>query len=226
MQPLDVSFFAPLKATWREILTDWKKCSRGIAFLQKEQFPKLLKRLYDKLEFKDTAKANLIAGFEKCGLYPCNPECPKSRLPFYSTASSPEDAETDVGNVVVGMLKNQRYNSTPTGTCGRRKMVNVEPGRAVTSGDLVAAAELVDTTESRVQKKRGCPKKLIPTSTDAICPVRRKRQRREMTEHNSEEEDADDHDPVCSMLYAGISIIFLLRYKNIILLVCFFRYRT
>ena len=63
MQPLDVAFFAPLKKYWREILKQWKKKEgRYIPAMTKEWFPKLLSRLYARLEINNCGSENLIAG--------------------------------------------------------------------------------------------------------------------------------------------------------------------
>lgn len=45
-QPLDVAFFAPLKRTWRKILSRYKIENPNETSLNKKHFPKLLKQLY------------------------------------------------------------------------------------------------------------------------------------------------------------------------------------
>jgi hypothetical protein len=63
MQPLDVSYFAPLKKSWRTILLDWKRTEgRYIPALKKECFPRLLLRLMEELEVGKRGSNNLIAG--------------------------------------------------------------------------------------------------------------------------------------------------------------------
>ena len=45
-QPLDVSFFRPLKIQWRKILNEWKSGGgRRSATVSKDKFPQLLKQL-------------------------------------------------------------------------------------------------------------------------------------------------------------------------------------
>lgn len=62
MQPLDVAFFAPLKKYWREILQQWKKKEgQYIPAITKDWFPRLLSRLYARLEMNNRGSENLIA---------------------------------------------------------------------------------------------------------------------------------------------------------------------
>jgi len=60
-----------MKMAWRRILLEWKedtgKCSTT---LNKDAFPALLNKLHEAL--KDTGPANLVAGFQKTGIYPLN----------------------------------------------------------------------------------------------------------------------------------------------------------
>ena len=57
LQPLDVSFFAPMKRKWRAVLDNWRKESRRKGTIPKEQFPALLNKLCGSMS--TTAKANL-----------------------------------------------------------------------------------------------------------------------------------------------------------------------
>ena len=61
-QPLDVSFFCPLKAKWRSILAEYKTArGKKEQTIQKDQFPRLLKKLLDSLE--PNRESNLQTGF-------------------------------------------------------------------------------------------------------------------------------------------------------------------
>jgi len=63
-QPLDVSFFRPMKAKWRTILADYKARKRKKSqTIQKDMFPRLLKKLMGNLE--SNMISNLQAGFKK-----------------------------------------------------------------------------------------------------------------------------------------------------------------
>lgn len=69
-QPLDVAFFAPMKKSWRGILTKWKESKSGSKYptIPKDIFPALLRELIESL--KTNQGQNLKAGFEKCEIVP------------------------------------------------------------------------------------------------------------------------------------------------------------
>ena len=71
MQPLDVSFFAPMKRKWREVLDG------GKGAIPKEQFPSLFNRLW--VSIKENAAKNLQSGFRSTGISPF--------MAFYCTLS-------------------------------------------------------------------------------------------------------------------------------------------
>lgn len=68
MQPLEVSFFNPLKSVWRRFLSKWKKYTKRP--LNKDAFPLLLKQALQKIEKKEQ---NIKNGFKFTGLIPFNP---------------------------------------------------------------------------------------------------------------------------------------------------------
>ncbi|KAJ8970596.1 hypothetical protein NQ314_001130 [Rhamnusium bicolor] len=79
MQLLDVAVFGPMKRKWREILDRWRKESRFLGCLPKEQFPNLLSRLWNGISA--TVGQNLISGFKATGLFPLNPQEVLKRIP-------------------------------------------------------------------------------------------------------------------------------------------------
>lgn len=90
-QPLDVSFFHPLKVAWRNVLGDWKEKNRGV--IPKHQFPSLLNATLEKI--KNTSGTNLIKGFEACGIYPINPSKVLQRLPTWSKSAGCSNTTDD-----------------------------------------------------------------------------------------------------------------------------------
>jgi len=66
-QPLDVSFFRPLKIHWRNALLAYK--SKHRASIPKTEFPRVFKNAYDKLNIDNCAPKNLISGFKATGIY-------------------------------------------------------------------------------------------------------------------------------------------------------------
>ncbi|XP_072384356.1 uncharacterized protein [Diabrotica undecimpunctata] len=82
-QPLDVSFFKPMKVSWRKVLTEFKLRHPKITGVPKDQFPSLLKKCLElmdqtiaKTEYKcgdcekSAIKRVLKNGFEACGMVP------------------------------------------------------------------------------------------------------------------------------------------------------------
>lgn len=88
MQPLDVSFFGPMKKKWRNILDCWRKESRRRGSIPKQQFPGLLKNLWTDL--LRTSEANLKAGFRTTGMVPFDPDKIINKLPTIEESSSSE----------------------------------------------------------------------------------------------------------------------------------------
>lgn len=136
LQPLDVAFYGPLKKYWRDVLTKWKK-TEGLKHktLVKSLFPKLLRELKNKLAENGTECTNLIAGFDKCGLYPINSERPKSRLPQRDSISE-DQIESTTTSAVIDILQEMR-SPTTTGQTTRKRKCNVPPGMSITEEDLI-----------------------------------------------------------------------------------------
>ncbi|XP_065678725.1 uncharacterized protein LOC105844984 [Hydra vulgaris] len=80
-QPLDVTYFRPMKINWRKILCEWKEKGKGrrTASLPKDEFPRLLHRLITNLN--EHGNDNLRAGFCKTGIFPLDKSQVLSRLP-------------------------------------------------------------------------------------------------------------------------------------------------
>lgn len=161
-QPLDVSFFAPMKKAWRSIMTDWKDSQRGSTSttLQKDVFPSLLKTLLDKLDNKTT---NLISGFKKCGLYPLNKDEIINRLP---SQGIDQRVNESVGDAFISILNKKRIDLQPK-VRARRKRVMISAGKSVTSEALREVVNVVaDSSQKRNRKKRKESPDPINSETD------------------------------------------------------------
>ena len=79
-QPLDVSFFRPLKVYWSEACHTFMQENPGCV-VTKYNFSKL----FSKAWYKAIQPQNLISGFSKCGICPYNSEAVKA--PIYPTDS-------------------------------------------------------------------------------------------------------------------------------------------
>ncbi|CAF4434030.1 unnamed protein product, partial [Didymodactylos carnosus] len=66
LQPLDVTFFKPIKQKYREILSEYYRTSR-YKNVTKDIFPTLLKKLFNSSAVR---KVNIIKGFMNTGIYP------------------------------------------------------------------------------------------------------------------------------------------------------------
>ncbi|XP_049947042.1 uncharacterized protein LOC126452454 [Schistocerca serialis cubense] len=126
-QPLDVTFFGPMKLAWRKVLTEWKSSRQGFkgTVLQKQHFPFLLKRLMV-IVGKNSAK-NLMADFQKCSIYPINVD---EILCSLLSRTCDKDAVQDS---FIEALENKRTEWT-TGAASNRgtKKLSVTPGKSVT----------------------------------------------------------------------------------------------
>lgn len=69
-QPLDLTFFGPMKRHWRKIMLHYKLSYQNATTTNKCHFPQLLKELMEKLGISDNQ--NLKSGFEAAGIYPLN----------------------------------------------------------------------------------------------------------------------------------------------------------
>jgi len=140
-QPLDVTFFGPMKKQWRNLLLEWKSQKQSTVTLPKEKFPGLLKQLMKKLQ--ENQKENLISGFKKCGIVPVSAEAIKSRLPSQDSNASTDDLNAStvsqtVSSVVTDMLNEMRYGNKTVdkGPKRKRRRVDVAPGKSITYEDI------------------------------------------------------------------------------------------
>lgn len=202
MQPLDVAFYAPLKQYWSVILTDWKKTTgRREKYLSKDVFPLLLCKLNEKLMGEDKGSANIISGFNKCGLVPLDPSKPKARV----KSSNPLNDSTNsssllVSDVVIEMLGELRHGGEVKKP--RRKKVNVEPGKSVSADDLITPSTSGTETQPqpnqvpRRKRKRAPSPPSSEDSEDSDGPS--SVEETENSESSDEGEDEVRAVPVCS----------------------------
>ena len=147
-QPLDVSFFRPMKEKWRAQLTNYKQGqslqSKNMG-VEKKIFPKMLKELMKTLN--ENATQNIINGFRKCGIHPFCPREVYNRLPGNNTETvgnkdnanaldrrnqSLEDINAPLHDAFLEHLSTKRYRNPQSNTRGRNRKVNVQPGKGVT----------------------------------------------------------------------------------------------
>lgn len=125
-QPLNVAFFHPMKVVWRQILTQWKNTPEGLksAVLPKQQFPGLLKRVFDVM--KPNFKKKLENGFKKCGIFPCDVE------PLLQRIARKEVHQQAVSAAFLDVLESTRTAySNGNNNLKKRKKINVPAGKSV-----------------------------------------------------------------------------------------------
>lgn len=159
-QPLDVAVFRPLKIAWRRVLTKWKKNPDESA-QYKENFPRLMKDTLDSVGAK--GRNNLISGFRAAGIYPFSKAKGLSKLPQRTPVNLPPGPssgndsnsscnitppnESVFHDTLVGMLSKERFKGPDPSKRGRRKKIQVSPGKSVLGihfGETEPAADSSD----------------------------------------------------------------------------------
>lgn len=129
-QPLDLSFFRPLKRAWREILTSYKVKNPRNSTLNKCSFPKLLNVLMGKIEIN---KKNIIeSGFRAAGIYPLNKNQVLKKLP---NNKLDESITENIDGTLLSYLKELRTPSAASSK-PRKKMLKTQPGSSVSFEDF------------------------------------------------------------------------------------------
>lgn len=122
-QPLDVALFGPMKKAWRQILSNYKESHMRTNVLEKQHFPQLLKALMEKI--KENATSNLIAGFKKCGIVPCDVSPLLERI----SAHNHRDCN-GVENSFMDYLEKKRENVVHIQPRNKKKL-NVPAGQSI-----------------------------------------------------------------------------------------------
>lgn len=149
-QPLDVSFFRPMKMAWSNILEEYKAKNRAGSTVAKDKFPGLLRKLKDKLA--PNASRNLQSGFRKCGIHPLAPNEVLSQLP--GGHEQPErgdaaDVGADVDASLIRYLHEARYGDENATARRKRRRLDVVPGRSIAQGPEDSSEE--ESNRSRNQ---------------------------------------------------------------------------
>lgn len=170
-QPLDVSFFRPLKYHWRKTLEDWKNKNRGT--IPKDKFPRLLKKCLDGIGEENIAK-NILSGFSGAGIVPLDRNQVLKRLPQKASTPCQSDSSVEWVNTFKTYMKECRMQETQPLRKPSRKKLNVPAGRGV---DAQAIQEIVDQpiqppAVSKKQQKRKRTNGSSDTSDDSLLTLR------------------------------------------------------
>ncbi|KAJ3661745.1 hypothetical protein Zmor_006132 [Zophobas morio] len=123
-QPLEVSYFAPMKRTWRRILTEWTSKRRGP--FQKSDFPYLLNKTLTELGVNSAQ--NLKSGFRTTGIIPLDSNQVLKRLPS-AKKTDDESSNTALTAFFLDFLKETRMPEKKPAR--KRSKIKVVPGKTV-----------------------------------------------------------------------------------------------
>ena len=167
LQPLDVSYFGPMKKAWREILTEWKlsNTTRCVT-MPKDCFPTQLNKLMSRLS--STSCDTIKSGFRKTGLYPVDGSQPLAQFPASapsnltatpsSTPATPppvpqSDQNTpltftqSIDITLMNFFREHRFPKVDEGVQRRKRRLNVAPGVGVTAEDIPGDKENVEPSK-------------------------------------------------------------------------------
>lgn len=125
LQPLDVAYFRPLKASWKRVLEEWKL---------KTVFPRMLKTPVEVLGNREMN--NILAGFKACGLVPFNPDAviAKVKRKEPTTPEAGNKAETSMTVVLLDYLHLLKTGADNVPKRGKR--LSIAAGKSIGSEDL------------------------------------------------------------------------------------------
>lgn len=154
-QPLDVSFFRPLKAYWRSVLGEWKETNRGS--IPKDKFPCLLSKCLNAMT--SDCEKNIKAGFKATGLVPLDRQQVLKRLPRTTVLSQSNDENniTWVSSLET-LLQEKRSNETQP-MKQKKKKLNIPAGRSIVQTMLNDDVEQGSSSQGTVKKGTGKERK-------------------------------------------------------------------
>jgi hypothetical protein len=152
LQPLDVGFFAPLKAEWRKILRQFFRETRH-AKVDKSTFPFLLKKLCSSIKLE-----NLRSGFLGAGLYPLNKEKTSRKLIGVTQSSNASSNDTSspvrhIRQAIINVFSPPQSKATTEALENKkapRKRVQHKFGEILTESETAKRLKL--ETEKRSEK--------------------------------------------------------------------------
>ncbi|XP_018359931.1 PREDICTED: uncharacterized protein LOC108759131 isoform X2 [Trachymyrmex cornetzi] len=107
LQPLDRSFFKPLKTYWQRVVTNWIISHPGQR-LTRYQFGDLLCNAWNLA----TTVSNGTSGFKACGIFPYNPaQIPEHAFRISNTSEELKDTSTEPKSKVLNTLSNNEEST-------------------------------------------------------------------------------------------------------------------
>lgn len=178
-QPLDAAYFRPLKRKWRQLLDEWKSNHRGP--VQKDCFPRMLKKCLMELNENGASEKNLISGFKTTGIAPVDRTKVLKNLPGYNGSNSTANNSVECATIsnkqsdqsqrdtawadslkefLEEFRKSESSSVKPTQEdCGakktnkpKKKKLKVMPGKSVCEEDINELLEEPQAGPSRFKK--------------------------------------------------------------------------
>jgi len=154
LQPLDVSFYGPMKRAWRKILCEWKQGAGSRATsLPKDMFPALLSKLLRNLE--STASVNLKSGFQACGIHPFHPETVLRKLPTESSPTTGSSVSSAVVELGMSISVSDLCEDAAVGAMPRRATKRRQRAEPVSPSSSDTEDEDFDEDEETVHTSSG-----------------------------------------------------------------------
>lgn len=150
LQPLDVSYFRPLKFQWRQILDQWKISPEGqrLPTIPKNVFPSLLNKLWETIHINSAA--NLKAGFKKSGIFPTDATPVLQRLPTFKNADATANPDL-LGQSFTQYLEEKRKEVVDQSKKnGKRKKLNIVAGKSISAEEIQQMSSLSTSAEKNV----------------------------------------------------------------------------
>lgn len=197
-QPLDVSFFAPLKREWRKLLKSFKEKNPSSKSLDKSLFPSMLMQLMDAINEGGRASTNLVSGFRTCGIYPVDAESVLKKFP--ATTTTEIEKKSTVSEAVIEYLQQFKYSPTGvTATATKRKRVMVSPGKSICMEDvqrLTSQSKPIQTCPRPIAIGSGSARGLTSETEPSTSVVPSRSQSRESSQDSDSDSDefVDDSD--------------------------------
>ncbi|KAK3911597.1 Jerky protein homolog-like [Frankliniella fusca] len=137
-QPLDVSFFRPLKEAWRKELDDFKK--------------KKSRRMKSALErIAANSSKTIQSGFRACGIIPLDPESVLKRLP---SEGHEDTTKSLLSDSLLSNLQKNRFQEEPSSSTFKMKKLSVKPGESVQVSAFTEIQNYTSQSQSKKKKKR------------------------------------------------------------------------
>lgn len=130
-QPLDISFFRPVKIAWRKILQKIKLEHPTLNCVDKSIFPQMLTKLVNELQ--PNRSKNIRSGFRAAGIHPLNPSEVLKKLP---NERFKKQVSGEIDTALLDYLKQQRTPKEKITVNKKKQMLKVAPGCSMTLEEL------------------------------------------------------------------------------------------